>query len=132
MQPGTARTGFGATLGRRRNARARLNIPARIVLLDGYVGCTVENLSNKGARIACDRGLKRGDQGILKRDGLDEFFTVRWVRDECCGLRFDEAVSDDAIRELRQLADYYESDGRAQIREFGRDWVEGRIGHAED
>lgn len=119
--------GLGSAGGRRRGgARARLNIPARLVLLDGYFGCTVENLSRAGARIACERELRRGDQGILKRDGLDQFFVVQWVRGGSCGLRFDDKlVSEEAIRELRQLSDFYEEDEDAGLREFGREWVQG-------
>jgi hypothetical protein len=118
--------GGGATGRRRGGARARLNIPARLVLLDGYCTCTVENLSRAGARITCDRELNRGDQGILKRDGLDQFFFVQWVRGGTCGLRFDDTlVSEEAIRELRQLSDLQDEDEDASLRQYGREWVQG-------
>lgn len=118
--------GGGATGRRRGGARARLHIPARLVLLDGYCPCTVENLSPAGAKIACDRELRRGDQGILKRDGLDHFFIVQWVRGETCGLRFDDnLVTEDAIRELRMLSDIHDEGEQVDAREFGREWVQG-------
>ena len=118
--------GGGAAGRRRGGARARLNIPARLVLLDGYCPCTVENLSRAGARIACERELRRGDQGILKRDGLDHFFIVQWVREGTCGLRFDDnLVTEEAIRALRMLSDLHDEDDEAGLREFGRNWVQG-------
>jgi hypothetical protein len=129
MQPRTVLPGFGATEGRRSNARARLNIPARVVLLDGYCGCTVENLSRKGARIVCEWELRRGDQGILQRDGLDQFFTVQWVRDGACGLNFEDPVPDESIVALRQVADNFEHHTTERMRDLGREWVEGRAGH---
>ena len=125
MQPRTLPTGFGGAGGRRRGgARARLNLPARLVLLDGYCSCTVDNLSPTGARVGCDRPLKRGDQGILKRDGLDQFFIVQWAREDRYGLRFDDKlVTEDAIRQLRQLSEFYESDEDFDLRQFGRQWI---------
>ena len=99
---------FGSADRRRRGGtRSRLDIPGRLVLLDGYCSCTIENLAPAGARIVCERELHRGDQGLLKRDGLDQFFIVQWVRGGRCGLRFDdERVSEEAIRELRLLSDF--------------------------
>lgn len=127
MQLRNTPTGFGSAGGRRRGgARARLNIPARLVLLDGYCPCTVENLSPAGARIACERELRRGDQGLLKRDGLDQFFIVQWGRGGSYGLRFDDhLVTEEAIRELRMLSDIRQEDEEAGLREFGREWVQG-------
>ena len=125
MQPRTSPAGFGTAAGRRGNARARLNIPARIVLLDGYCGCTVENLSRDGARVVCEWELKRGDQGIIQREGLDQFFTVRWVRDGSCGLNFDDPVAEETIFALRRLADDYEGYSEGRAREFGRKWAQG-------
>ena len=121
----SARSAIGIFPSRRRNARARLNLPARVVLLDGYCSCTVENLSRDGARIACEWDLRIGDQGILKRDGLDQLFTVKWVSDGKCGVDFDDSVSQETILALRWVADNYETHRRARLKEFGRKWVEG-------
>ena len=118
--------------GRRSNARARLNIRAKIVLLDGQCGCTVDNLSRKGARIEADWPIKVGDQGILQREELDEFFTVHWVRGGRYGISFEEEVPEEKVLELRRLADNYERHREAGLREIGREWVEGRSGHSLD
>jgi hypothetical protein len=125
--------GLGGPDGRRRSGRARLEIPARLVLLEGYYSCTVDNLSRSGARITCERELRRGDQGILKRDGLDQFFVVQWVRGERCGLRFDDNwVTEEAIRELRMLSDVQGEEGDAALREAGRNWARGDNAFSND
>jgi len=120
---------ISVTQSRRLDARARLKIPARLVLLYGNCSCTVADISRRGACVAADQELKVGDHGILQRHGLDHFFTVHWVRDGRCGLSFEEAVPKETILSLRHLAENYESSTKEQLREFGREWVEGTVGH---
>lgn len=125
MQQNNSPAGLGGPDGRRRAGRARLEIPARLVLLEGYFTCTVDNLSRSGARVTCEREMRRGEQGILKRDGLDQFFIVQWVRGGRCGLRFDDNwVTEETIRELRQLSDVCDEE-EAGARAFGREWAQG-------
>jgi hypothetical protein len=124
----TAQPEAGANAGRRSSPRARLNIPAQLVLLDGKCYCMVDNLSREGARIVPENELSVGDEGILQRDGLDQFFVVSWVDDGRCGLRFEEAVDDELVLALRRIADDYDNLREQQLREIGREWVEGRIG----
>ena len=120
---------MSATTGSRRNdARARLKLPARLVLLYGGCGCTVADISRKGACVVTDYAMKVGDHGVLQRHGLDHFFTVHWVRDGRCGLSFDEVVPKDTILRLRALAENFENDTKQQLREFGREWVQGSAG----
>lgn len=122
---------MSATTGSRRNdARARLKLPARLVLLYGGCTCTVADISRKGACVITDYALKVGDHGVLQRHGLDHFFTVHWVRDDRCGLSFDEIVPKETIIRLRQLAENLERETRDQLREFSREWVEGSAGHS--
>jgi hypothetical protein len=124
---------MSATTGSRRNdARARLKLPARLVLLYGSCSCTVADISRKGACVITDYSLKVGDHGVLQRHGLDHFFSVQWVRDDRIGLNFDEVVPKDTILRLRQLAENFERDQKEQLREFGREWVAGSAGHARD
>jgi hypothetical protein len=123
---------MSATTSRRNDARARLKLPARLVLLYGSCSCTVADISRKGACVVTDYSLKVGDHGVLQRHGLDHFFMVHWVRDDRCGLSFDEVVPKETILRLRQLAENLESDAKEQLREFGREWVEGSAGHTRD
>jgi hypothetical protein len=120
----------GVTAGRRGNARARLNIRARIILLDGQCGCTVDNLSRKDARIEAEWPVKVGDHGILQREGLDEFFTVHWVRDGRCGISFEVEIPEERVLALRRIADNYENHREEGLRAIGREFVEGRAGHS--
>jgi hypothetical protein len=122
---------MSATTGSRRNdARARLKLPARLVLLYGSCGCTVADISRKGACVITDYAMKVGDHGVLQRHGLDHFFSVQWVRDDRVGLNFDEVVPKHTILRLRALAENFERDQTEQLREFGREWVSGSAGDA--
>lgn len=118
--------------GRRVEERARLDIAARVVLLEGQFACTIEDISHKGARIIAELPIKVGDQGFLQHDGLDQFFAVNWVRDGSCGLSFDRALPPDIVRSLREVADDYDNHRAERLRQFGREWVEGRTGHSID
>ena len=123
-------SGSGAVTNRRTNARARLEIPARLILLDGQCRCTVDNLSREGARISCDQELEIGSHGILQRDGLEGFFTVQWAKEGHYGLNFDDPIQKPVILALRQIADDYDGHREESLREFGREWVAGTAGHS--
>ena len=117
---------------RRVEDRARLDIGAKVVLLDGRFACKIEDISHKGARIFADLPLEVGDQGFLQHDGLDQFFAVNWARDGSFGLSFDRELPPETMAALRQVAENYDDHREARLREFGRDWVAGRLGHATD
>jgi hypothetical protein len=49
--------------------------------------------------------LGAGSEAILKCDALDVFATVRWVRGELCGIKFDAPISDAALRALEATSE---------------------------
>ena len=121
------------TESRRNDARARLKIPARLVLLYGNCSCIVADISRKGACVVvANQDMKIGDHGVLQRHGLDHFFTVHWVGGPRFGLSFEDPVPKETILRLRALAEDYEGSQKQQLRDFGREWVEGTAGHSRD
>jgi hypothetical protein len=121
---------MSVTESRRNDARARLKIPARLVLLYGGCPCVVADISRKGACVITEYALKVGDHGVLQRHGLDHFFAVHWHRDDRYGLSFEEVVPKETILSLRRLAENYEREQKEQLREFGREWVQGEAGNS--
>ena len=117
---------------RRAEGRTPLDIGARVVLLDGRSACTIENISFRGARIVSDLPAKVGDQGFLQRGGLDQFFAVNWADEGACGVSFDRELPSKIVRDLCDAAEGGAENEEARLREIGREWVAGTVGHSRD
>lgn len=113
-------------IGRRANARVRLGIPARLVLLDGQVRCRLLNLSISGAMIGLEPAPQCGVAGFLRFGDLEVFGTVVWAYSKFCGFDFDEPLALDAVTAMRQLADAHPNlDAELQTRAL-KAWVDGK------
>ena len=116
-------------IGRRANARARLMIPASLVLLSATFRCRLDNLSRTGARVSVG-GLPRcGEDGFLRCGELDVFCTVVWVRDDSCGLIFDLPLPKDNVIAMRNSAEDVAYHDRVSWNNYVRDWVGGQVRH---
>lgn len=113
--------------GRRRDARVRLHLPARLVLLTGVQHCILEDLSVTGAAIITQEGLPAIDvSAILQCEHIEAFGVVRWARHGRCGLMFDEKLPLAQVVTLRHFADSFEVTERERNLERARAWVQGR------
>ena len=113
--------------GRRADARVRLHIPARLVLLSGTQQCLLEDLSVTGAAIIPQDGLPAlGISAILMCENVEAFGVIRWARHGRCGLMFDEKLPLEQVVSLRRIADSFESNERERNLERARAWVQGR------
>lgn len=113
--------------GRRADARVRLHIPARLVLLTGTQQCFLEDLSITGAAIIPQDGLPApGVSAILQCEHIEAFGEVRWARHGRCGLMFDEKLPIAQVITLRHIADSFETTERERNVERARAWVQGR------
>ena len=116
----------GATPHRRAEARVRLHIPARLILLTGVQQCMLEDLSVTGAALIPQDALPQvGVSGILQCENLEAFGTIQWSRYGRCGVMFDERLPLANVIALRHFADAYEQNERANFRERARVWVQG-------
>ena len=126
----TASQNGGPTPHRRSEARVRLHIPARLILLTGVQQCMLEDLSVTGAALIPRDALPHvGASGILQCENLETFGTVQWARYGRCGIMFDERLPLANVIALRHFADAYEQNERANFRERARAWVQGGIRH---
>lgn len=118
--------------GRRSFARVPLSLPASLTLITGTEQCVLEDLSLGGASVSLCSCPKVGESGMLTCRELDAFFTVKWVRGNRCGLRFEQRLPKPVVLNLRQLAQDYAAASDRELREFGREWAQGRAGHSND
>lgn len=126
----TAHPAGTAHSGRRADARVRLHIPARLILLTGVEQCMLEDLSVTGAALIPQAALPLvGASGILQCEGLEVFGVVRWARYGRCGLMFEERLPMTNVIAMRHLADAYEQNERDRFRQSARAWVQGGTRH---
>ena len=85
----------------RRQVRLRMQVPASISVEGQAAFATVLDLSQQGARIACDRHLAIGQRLKLEADGLPPIMArVRWRIAPEFGLAFEQVFSLDEIARL--------------------------------
>ncbi|MBA4354441.1 MAG: PilZ domain-containing protein [Novosphingobium sp.] len=120
----------GTTPHRRAEARLRLHIPARLILLTGVQHCMLEDLSVTGAALIPQDGLPHvGVSGIVQCESLEAFGTIRWARYGRCGVMFEDRLPLANVIALRHFADAYEQNERENFRERARAWVQGGTRH---
>ncbi|WP_333837145.1 PilZ domain-containing protein [Novosphingobium sp.] len=125
MQPGSF-PAPSSQRGRRADARARLRIPARLILRGGIVACVVEDLSRTGARMAMAERPALGETGVLQINRVEGFGAVVWTERGQCGFQFDEPLTLADVVALRDFADGYAEYERDTQRRAAREFVLGR------
>jgi hypothetical protein len=113
--------------GRRAASRVRLFIPAKVMLLQGLEKCTLDDLSQTGARITLPDHMPRTGSGALLMIEKFEFFgTVIWVSGKRFGLEFEEALPLPQVVMIRHFADDFAQHEQANSRSNARSFVQGR------
>lgn len=125
---GRAGTGISAvTPGRRADARVRLHLPARLILLTGTQHCILEDISVTGAAIIPEEGLPPvGASAILQCEHVEAFGQIRWARYGRSGVMFEEKLPLSLVISLRHYADNFEATERERQKDRARAWVQGK------
>lgn len=111
--------------GQRTFARARLNLPARIVTFNGTSACTLIDMSRNGAKIAAADCPRVSAMVIIEGLPMELFGTVCWSRSSLFGFEFDQQISHDTVIAMRRHADgEAERQKQAQLT-YARNWVQG-------
>jgi hypothetical protein len=110
--------------GRRAAPRARLFVPAEVLLLQGLEKCLLDDLSQHGARITLGTHMPRPGSGVvLQIEDLDAFGTVIWVNGQRFGLQFEDTLPLPQVVLIRHYADAYPAQEAARnarnLRTFG-------------
>ena len=90
---------------KRREARARVAMEARIETLGGSWAGFVLNLSCHGAMVKIEDPPAPRSTVILKCGPIDAIGSVAWVEHERLGIAFDESIDEEDVVYLRRLAD---------------------------
>jgi hypothetical protein len=113
---------------RRTASRLRLNLPARLILLDRTASCVIDNISQTGARLALESPPAPGEFGRLQCANIDRFFDTSWNTDHRIGVTFDEALPMETLRSLRDYSDRFPHHKHRELKAQARDWVAGETG----
>lgn len=77
---------------RRRSPRASVLLPASVVTMDAYQYLDLVNLSATGAKLRGATIPAVGKQAMFRLDHFQVLCKVLWVKDNLCGIRFDEVI----------------------------------------
>ncbi|MEM7690759.1 MAG: PilZ domain-containing protein [Pseudomonadota bacterium] len=112
-------------VGRRKAARLRLSIPAKLVTVSETRRCVLIDLSRTGAQIALPKPLQVGDAAFLRFAGFDVFASALRCDQGRNGLEFDMELSDADVIAIRHYAESAEADERRALIDEARAWVMG-------
>jgi len=96
---------IGGIIGRRRDSRLRVGVPAQIITLHGQFTASLADLSQSGAHIRTRGELVRGEELVVTWLGFEAFGTVVWAAPGEVGLEFDEPLPVPILLQTRQQVD---------------------------
>lgn len=93
-------------LGRRRDARLRVEMRARLITHDGTARAVLADVARQGARLfAPDCTLKVGREAILAWDRFEAFGDVIWADGSFIGLHFEHPLDGEVLLATRAAED---------------------------
>jgi hypothetical protein len=84
---------------RRTNRRASVALPVLVHILGQSHRASLQNLSERGAKIETDARLRRGDELLFRCGAIEVRAKVAWQNGNEAGLEFCTTVSEKDIRE---------------------------------
>lgn len=111
--------------GQRDFARARLNLPARIVTFNGTTSCTLIDMSCTGAKISAAECPSIGTMVIVEGLPMELFGTVRWVRSGLFGFELDTPFTHEDVIAMRRYADGAAVRQKQAQLTYAKNWVQG-------
>ena len=111
--------------GERRFARARLNVPARLVTFGGNSACTVIDVSCTGAKIKAGSCPRIGAMVVVEGLPFELFGTVRWTIADKFGLEFDTALPVEQVIAMRTHSDGERKRQENEHIAYARTWATG-------
>jgi len=75
-------------------------MPASVVTMSAYQFPEVVDISQSGAKLVGSPLPPKGTTAILRAGALEVMCRVVWVKDEACGIRFEEPVSPRILQQV--------------------------------
>ena len=85
----------------RQRERTPVSLPASIVTMSAYQFPELSDISQFGAKLTGSPLPPKGSAALLKAGALEVLCRVMWVKDDQCGIRFDEAVSPKVLKQVQ-------------------------------
>lgn len=86
---------------RMRAARAPVSLAASVVTMSAYQFPQLANISQTGARLIGSSLPPKGAVALLRSGSLEVLCRVVWVKEDSCGVRFDEPVSPRVLKQIQ-------------------------------
>ncbi len=113
-------------VGRRRDSRLRLGVPAQLITLSGQSSASLCDLSQSGAHVRAKGVLERGEDAVLTWLGFEAFGRIVWAGDGEAGLEFDELLAPAILIATRDQVDLgFAPSTRQADHDQARDWYLG-------
>jgi len=118
-----------ASIGRRREARLRVQLGARLITLDGTASAVMADISGTGARLhAAGLPLRPGEEAVLQWCGREAFGVVVWAEGGQCGMCFYDQIAGPDLAEIRRINDRRGEPTAAEaVRDAARAFVQGQV-----
>ena len=94
-------------IGRRRDSRLRLHLPARITTIHGKWQAQLLDLSQSGAHLEVAERLLKGSDAVLNWLQFEAFGRIVWTTATQVGMEFDELIAPTTLVTTRDLADQH-------------------------
>ena len=96
---------FASPMHRRRTQfraeRAQVSLPASIVTMSAYQFPELADISRSGAKLKGSPLPAKGTSALLRVGPLEVLCRVMWVKDDQCGIRFDEPVTPAVLKQIQ-------------------------------
>jgi len=97
--------GFASPPKRKRSQlrapRAQVSMPASVVTMSAYQFPELADISQSGAKLIGSPLPPKGTSAILRAGALEVMCRVVWVKDDACGIRFEEPVSPRILKQVQ-------------------------------
>ena len=114
-------------VGRRRDSRLRLNVPAQLITLSGQCSASLCDLSQSGAHFQVREALTSGEDAVLSWLGFEAFGRIVWASNGEAGMEFDELLEPGVLIKTRDQVDlgYAPTTKQADYDAAARSWFQG-------
>ena len=114
------------TVGRRRDARLRLRLAAKVITRAGVRNVVLCDLSQQGASVIASQAFGCTGPAVLQWGRHEVFGEIQWCSGGRIGIQFDEPLPHALLLEARQLNETARLPAdRELVREQARSWVQG-------
>ncbi len=93
-------------IGRRRDSRLRVSIPAWLETLDGKLRVALCDLSQSGAHVRCHGTLPGSGDAVLTWLHYEVMGRIVWSAPGQAGIEFDELIAPGTLISTRDIVDY--------------------------